>query len=299
MVPAMAVPSDEPRLEMQRDKPGDLALLLVGERRLHDVDRRREHRAETESDEQESGCERPRAGRCLLTSARRTTMPTIVATKPVTIERSLRVLLGEPLGGERRHEDAAGGGGEDHAGLDGVVAADDLEVRRDDERRAHEQQPLHVLGDEPEVRGAVAEQLQSTAAVPARDVRAARTWTKNRRGRRRRRRAAPPSSAEVVVGGEDADDDQTRDRRRTARRPRCRRGGSGSGGTGSTIARLSKTMTAMTSAWNTNAARQLIAVVMRPPISGPAAAPMPPMPLMTPNARAREVTSVKSIVVRM
>ena len=50
-------------------------------------------------------------------------------------------------------------------------------------------------------------------------------------------------------------------------------------------------MTTMTSAWKTNAARQLIAVVIRPPISGPAAAPMPPMPLITPNARAREVTS--------
>src|SRR5262245_4552973 len=35
-----------------------------------------------------------------------------------------------------------------------------------------------------------------------------------------------------------------------------------------------------------NAARQLIAVVMMPPISGPAAAPMPPRPLMAPNAQA-------------
>ena len=49
----------------------------------------------------------------------------------------------------------------------------------------------------------------------------------------------------------------------------------------------------MTSAWKTNAARQLIAEVMSPPISGPAAAPMPPAPLIMPNARAREVTSVK------
>ena len=65
------------------------------------------------------------------------------------------------------------------------------------------------------------------------------------------------------------------------------------------MARLSQTMTAMISAWNTNAARQLIAVVMRPPISGPAAAPMPPMPVITPKARARDVMSVKSIVVRM
>jgi hypothetical protein len=47
------------------------------------------------------------------------------------------------------------------------------------------------------------------------------------------------------------------------------------------------------------AARQLIAEVMRPPINGPAAAPMPPKALMTPNARAREVISVNNSVVRM
>ena len=52
-------------------------------------------------------------------------------------------------------------------------------------------------------------------------------------------------------------------------------------------------------AWKTNAARQLIAVVISPPISGPAAAPMPPMPLITPKARARDWRSSKSIVVRM
>ena len=81
--------------------------------------------------------------------------------------------------------------------------------------------------------------------------------------------------------------------------PRLSKGRVGSGATGSTIERLRKTITATTTAWKTNAARQLIAVVMRPPISGPAAAPMPPMPVMTPKARAREVTSPKSIVVRM
>jgi len=41
----------------------------------------------------------------------------------------------------------------------------------------------------------------------------------------------------------------------------------GSGGRGSWTRRLSTTMTAMISAWKTNAARQLIAEVMRPPSS--------------------------------
>ena len=39
--------------------------------------------------------------------------------------------------------------------------------------------------------------------------------------------------------------------------------------------------------------------MIRPPISGPAAAPIPPIPLTTPNARARDFMSVKNMVVRM
>ncbi len=50
--------------------------------------------------------------------------------------------------------------------------------------------------------------------------------------------------------------------------------------------RPSTKITTMTSAWNTNAARQLIAVVMRPPISGPAAAPTPPIPLINAEGAA-------------
>jgi hypothetical protein len=63
--------------------------------------------------------------------------------------------------------------------------------------------------------------------------------------------------------------------------------------------RLMRRMIATTAAWKTNAARQLIPVVMRPPISGPAAAPRPPRPLMIPKALAREVRSVNAYVVRM
>ena len=81
--------------------------------------------------------------------------------------------------------------------------------------------------------------------------------------------------------------------------PTVSKGRVGSGGTGSLIGRASTTIVATITAWNTNAHRQLIAVVMRPPISGPAAAPTPPMPVITPNALARDVMSLKSIVVRM
>ncbi len=81
--------------------------------------------------------------------------------------------------------------------------------------------------------------------------------------------------------------------------PNASNGRVGSAGMGSATRRLSNTIRTMTAAWKMNAARQLIAVVMTPPISGPAAAPMPPSPLITPNARAREVRSSNRSVVRM
>ena len=45
--------------------------------------------------------------------------------------------------------------------------------------------------------------------------------------------------------------------------------------------------------------RQLIAEVITPPMSGPAAAPIPPRPLITPKAHAREVMSSNQRVARM
>jgi hypothetical protein len=63
--------------------------------------------------------------------------------------------------------------------------------------------------------------------------------------------------------------------------------------------RLSSRISTMTAAWKTKAARQLIADVISPPISGPAAAPTPPIALIAPNAFARLVTWVNSSVVRM
>ncbi len=42
-----------------------------------------------------------------------------------------------------------------------------------------------------------------------------------------------------------------------------------------------------------------MAVVIRPPINGPVAAPTPPIPLITPKAQARDLMSLKSRVVRM
>jgi hypothetical protein len=81
--------------------------------------------------------------------------------------------------------------------------------------------------------------------------------------------------------------------------PTTSNGRLGSAGSGSSRLRLSRTIEATTAAWNTNAARQLIADAISPPISGPAAAPIPPSPLITPNAHARDVTSSNQTVARM
>jgi hypothetical protein len=75
--------------------------------------------------------------------------------------------LGQPLGRERGNEHAEGRRGEDHAGLDRAVVALGLEEDRDDERHAHQQQPLEVLGDHPQVRGAVAEQVERQQRILA------------------------------------------------------------------------------------------------------------------------------------
>ena len=81
--------------------------------------------------------------------------------------------------------------------------------------------------------------------------------------------------------------------------PTPSKGRVGSAGSGSTRRRLRRMIVATTRAWKTNAARQLIPVVITPPINGPAAAPMPPSPLIAPKAQARDVRSVNQIVARM
>jgi hypothetical protein len=58
-------------------------------------------------------------------------------------------------------------------------------------------------------------------------------------------------------------------------------------------------MAATTSTCRMNEARQLIALVTRPPMSGPAAAPSPAAPLTAPKFLARVATSGNATVMRM
>ena len=81
--------------------------------------------------------------------------------------------------------------------------------------------------------------------------------------------------------------------------PTASNGRVGSAGSGSTIFLLIRAIAATTRAWKMNAARQLIVVVITPPINGPAAAPIPPKPLIAPKAQARDVKSSNHSVARM
>ena len=93
-----------------------------------------------------------------LTSPSRSTIPAMVTTKPVTISVFCGNRLREALGSEGGGEDAERRRGEDDARLDRAVAANLLQVDRDDERRAQEHQPLDVLRDEREVARPVLEE---------------------------------------------------------------------------------------------------------------------------------------------
>ena len=157
MVPAIAVPNDEPRLEMLRDSPeispcsssGKLDWTTFTEGvSIAPTPRPMSARPGNEcpdavgapdEDEQEHD-------------------PGDGDDEAGDDQRLLREPLGESLGCEGRGEDAERRRGEDDARLDRAVAANLLQVDGDDERRPQEHQPLDVLRDEREVARPVLEQ---------------------------------------------------------------------------------------------------------------------------------------------
>ena len=131
----------------------------------------------------------------------------------------LRAPLGEPLRGQRRDQDADRRRREDDARLDGVVAADGLEEDGDDERRPHQQQPLDVLSDKPEVRRAVLEQSRGQQRFLARSLASADVQEEpdeeGGAGRQQHRH-----QREVAVGLEDPEDHEEHADRRQDRSER-------------------------------------------------------------------------------
>ena len=102
----------------------------------------------------------------------------------------------------------------------------------------------------------------------------------------------------VAVGEEDPEDDEEHPDRRQDRANHVERA-RGVRGTGSTIRRLRRMIATTTAAWKEERGAPTDRGCDQTPINGPAAAPTPPSPLMTPNARARDVTLLNAIVVRM
>jgi hypothetical protein len=123
----------------------------------HDVDRGSKHHPQAQADQQEAGHEGDdtRPGRHQAEQEADAGQRDDEAPDD---QRSLRALPGESLRTKGRNQDAEGGRREDDARLDGVVPADGLQVDGDDERRAHENEPLRVLRDKAEIGRAVLEQ---------------------------------------------------------------------------------------------------------------------------------------------
>ena len=85
---------------------GDLTLLVLGKRGLHNVDGGGEHDPDPEAYEQESRCEGPGAGRSLH-QGKQQGDPGDCGDKAREYECPLSVFLGEPFGSQRRYEDSA------------------------------------------------------------------------------------------------------------------------------------------------------------------------------------------------
>jgi len=132
IVPAIAVPKDEPRVGDAPREPRYLALQPLGEARLHDVDRGGQHDSEAEADQQQPRSEGDGA-RGGPHQGQQEPDPGHGDHEARHDQRPLRAPLREPLRGKRRDQDAERRSGEDHAGLDRVVAADRLEEHGDDE----------------------------------------------------------------------------------------------------------------------------------------------------------------------
>ncbi len=159
MVPAIAVPRDEPRFDTLRDRPEispwRSSAKLACTRLTDGVSMPPSPKPMRNS----PGAKAQALGGGLA-SAMRTPIPTIVSTKPARIRVRCARRRAKRSAASDDEQDADRRRGEDHACLDRVVAADDLQVGGDGERDPEKDQPLDVLRDEAEVGDAVAEQAR-------------------------------------------------------------------------------------------------------------------------------------------
>ena len=190
----------------------DLTLQVLWKAGLDDVDRWGQHEPEPEPDQQQAWCEGDdsRGG---SDQGQQEADPCHGYHEAGHDQRLLRTPLGESLGPERRCKDTQRRGGEDDAGLDRVVAADRLQEHGNDEGRPHQQQPLDVLRDEPEVRDSVLEQPGGQQRFFAGSLAARGCRGRTRPGTRPPRPRTRPSARRCCRPA------GSRRRRRTCRRP--------------------------------------------------------------------------------
>jgi len=213
-------------------------------------------------------------------------MPAIVTAKPLRI----RVRCGwRPARRSAANEESAGRRrrGEDQAGLYRVVAADDLQKKPRRRTRSRSARAIGCSVNQAEVGGCGLRNsaVDNSASRPARSGNGSRG--RIRTGPECRRAAARPSASRFV-GGEDCPSRPGSGRAADSTAPTVSKGGRVRWERVSHVAPAEHDDHDDDEGLKMNAARQLIAEAMSPPISVRLAAPMPPIALIVPNARARE-----------
>ena len=217
--------ADEPRLDTLRDRPEispcssspklDCTTLTDGVSIT----------PEPQADQEQPGAKAQTLGEP-LTMASRTPMPTIVTTKPAMIRVRWARRFASRSAPSDDSEQADRGRGEDHAGLDRVVAAHDLQVGRDDER--HPMSSSHWVFWVTRPRFDV--RLRNRPVGQQRLLAPALLGPHRQEEPRQDQRAGDDQAEhqpEVVVGRQDARDDQDEADGPTGPRRRCRTGASG------------------------------------------------------------------------
>ena len=280
IVPAIAVPNEEPRFETLRESRRSRPEVLSGKldcttltegvsippRPIPTSDQSRHERPDAVG-----GAPVPMRAGARSPGALRRSLPRSESAAGISSRDARR---------RTRRPGSRSRGGEDHAGLDRAVATNLLQDAGDHEGHSHQQQPLDVLGDERRGWSPVPEQRGRAAARPCRRAPSARCRRRTPARTRPQSRRTRRQQRVVRSACQDARTQRRTCRPRRGSLPTRRTVESGSGSSGSVILRLSKTIVPTTRAWKMNAARQLMPVVSTPPISGPAAAPIPPRPLI-------------------
>ena len=149
MAPMSATPSDEPSCCPVYCKPSGLAASRVFDRGLDDIAELGDHEAHPDPEHAHAEWRTRRSTSVGLIVASRISVPAMVTIRPARtmVRTGKRLESLEPIAEVSEHRDRDG----QHldAGLQGVEAQDELEVERDHEEDAHQDQVLAEQPDQP------------------------------------------------------------------------------------------------------------------------------------------------------